>query len=179
MHLAGAMQIIERRGELDERIAKPRLVEGRGGSVLGRRRGSLELMACGVEWRRREVRRLRQHRPGGRHRQRHVPADVGKEVDAVDQLHREKPAAVFLDELAEPHEVRVPEIAHRAKLALDARNLVGADRAQGLDRHPRIPLEIDRLEDGSLSAASNLSDHAEAGKLLRLGGERIGLHAGR
>ena len=46
-------------------------------------------------------------------------ADVGQEVAAVHQLHREEPAILDGKELVEVHEVGMRDVAERAELLLE------------------------------------------------------------
>jgi hypothetical protein len=102
----GAVERVEPRGELGEGRAKPPLVERPGGQ--GRRRAGAA--------------RLRRVRGSGRR----LPADrigaerahVLEEVDAADELHREEPLPVVLEELLEADHVRVLEPLERAELVL-------------------------------------------------------------
>jgi hypothetical protein len=71
-----------------------------------------------------EPRGLARHQVAGR-RGRRDPAEVSVEVLAVEQLHREEPVAVLLEQLVEPDQVAMAEIAQAAKLALEPVQQIG------------------------------------------------------
>jgi hypothetical protein len=52
-------------------------------------------------------------------------ADIGREVGALDEIHREEPVAMLLEQLVQGDEVRVLQVVERAKLALQPRDRLG------------------------------------------------------
>ena len=76
-----------------------------------------------------------------------LAADVAREVDALDELHREEPLRPFDDELAEAHEVRVVNVGDRAELVLEVRQRVGAHEGQELEGDGRAVRLIEGFVD--------------------------------
>jgi hypothetical protein len=70
---------------------------------------------------------------------------VLEEVAALDELHREEPALVVADQLAEGDQVRVGQALQHAELALEAGQRVRVGVGQRLQRDPLTALAIERL----------------------------------
>ena len=151
MHHPRRVQRQEALGELPERQPQPRRVEERRVQArardLDRRRAP-----DGAHARSRGGRRLLDEQGG---------ANVRDEVDPSDEVHGQEPPVVLADELAQGHEVGVLHLLHRAKLALQARQVFGARVPQRLERHPRSPLSVERLVDDAHSAFSEEADQLE------------------
>ncbi len=103
-----------------------------------------------------------------------VARGSGEQVGALDELHREQPAAALpRDEVAQGHEVRVREVGERAKLTLEAPQAVGVVAAQHLEGHALAARAVERGVDVPRRAAAEPSLDRKA---LRARGCRASLH---
>ena len=96
---------------------------------------------------------------------------VRQQIPAVDELHREEPQAVVMDELAEGDQVDVVQIRERAELVLEAHQLDAAERAQRLQGDARLALAIEDVVDDAHPARAEARQHLEARRACEFGGE--------
>ena len=141
---AGAVQGVEAHRELAHAVAEARLVEAARQRRLG---AAVAGVAAAIA----APARLGVRLP-----------DVIEERHAGDQLHREEPVAVGVEQLAEAHQVAVLEVGAGAELGLQAVQRVGLDRAHGLERHHQLALAIVGLVDHAHAALADEPAQLEA-----------------
>lgn len=95
---------------------------------------------------------------GARHVGRAVP-QVGEQIVAVEQLHREEARRGVDDEIVERDQVRVREIGEAAELALELVDLLDVGIGDGLERDPLAALPILGLIDHPHAACTDAADH--------------------
>ena len=71
---------------------------------------------------------------------------VLEEVVALDQLHREEPAVLVANQLAEGDQVVMRDGLEDAELAFEAGECVRIGVAEGLERHAFATLTVERFE---------------------------------
>ena len=89
-------------------------------------------------------------------------ADVLEEADAVDQLHREEPAAVVADQLVEGGQVDVGHVGERTELALEVVQQGGVGARQRLEGDAAAALLVDGLVDDAHAAGAEAAHDREA-----------------
>jgi hypothetical protein len=105
---------------------------------------------------------------------------VVEEVRPAHELHREQPRAGDLDELAERDQVRVVDVAERAKLALEIEDALRADLDQRLERDRDPALAVEHFVDAAHATAAERREVAKArGRREALGRDRWGAVGGR
>ena len=135
--------------ELRERHAQPEIVEARLRQLAVP--GAFAHRA--VEGHRREVVVNRRIFAAG---------DVAQQIGAVDQLHREAPPLIVLEQLAEAHQVLVAYVGRDAKLVLELLDRLGPFGVEQLQRDVDVELAVDCLVDRAHPAGAELPDHGEA-----------------
>jgi hypothetical protein len=163
MHLARLMQRSGAERQLRQRRAQPRFIVLRTLTIGTRAPQLLGDLGrdVGVGGRRQLELLVERRGPGPR---------VREQVPALDQLHGVKPVAVFADQLAQAHQVRVRQIGERAELALEAPQVLRIERAQRLERNARTALVVPRLVDHAHTARPQPALDGEAlgaGELAR------------
>src|SRR6185436_20710001 len=87
--------------------------------------------------------------------------DVGEEVHAVDELHREEPLLAVGRELEQRAQVRMRDVRERPKLLLEAVEGLRRHAAQRLQRNEAVALAVVRLVDDSESARAEAAVEGE------------------
>ena len=87
---------------------------------------------------------------------------IREEILAVEELHREEPAAGVLEELVVRDEVRVRDVGERAELALEAEDAGAVEPRQRLQRDLDAALRVERAVHDAHAALAELAEDAEA-----------------
>jgi hypothetical protein len=118
-------------------------------------------------------RELRERAAQAREVERSPGSHAAEEVDAVDQLHREEPAAVVVEQLAQRYQVGMREVVQDEELVAQPVQRVQRRRTQRLHRDRAAAVVIVRGVDHAHAAAAEhaLDLEAVAGQ-SRPGSER-------
>jgi hypothetical protein len=90
--------------------------------------------------------------------ERPVP-EVGEQVVAVEQLHREEARIAVDDEIVERDQVGMREVGEAAELALELVDLLDVGVRDGLERDTLTALAVLRFIDHSHAPRADAADH--------------------